>query len=721
MAGLGFGGLAGARLSRVTKSPLRLYAAVELGVALLALLLPLAFAPIGDAYANAYSALTPATLALLRFGMAFLVITPVTFLMGTTLPLMTRYFVREVSGAGPAIGLLYAANTLGATIGTLLSGFVLIEVLGLAQTSHVAVALNATAGLVALWLSRRERAGRAAGHPAAFDDEKSQPAAAPSPQGRAVPRPLLFVATFTSGFVALALEVLWTREIAERTGSMIYLFVAILALFLVGITVGSRQYQFRSRPDRDTVATLGLLFAATGIVAVVSMAIGSIASDGPAQAARTVLLMLAVVVATGFMGYSFPLTGRLAMRSASEAGATIGTVYAANTAGGILGAFAGTFLLAGTLGTPGSILLVGLAEMLIGVALVAAGGRNGSPLAFRARVLGAAALSLIVIAADPALARTSTQNLVAGSNVVKTHAEDEIATVDAVGGAQTDRKLYVAGVGMTSLTVDTKLMAYLPKAARPQAKTLLAVCFGMGSTFRSSLILGLKTDAVDLSPSVPRQMRVFFPDASTYLGDSRGRVVAGDGRNFVRVGTARYDIIVVDPPPPVESAGTVVLYTREFMDQSKARLNPGGMMMLFMQNAVTIDGFKMHLRTFAASFRHVSVVFTPGTHGTYFFGSDQPVDFSPAALKRVLSSPQAVADLSESPDQIGGDSSSWPEALGQKVWLTDGQVGEFVGQGPVITDDRPRSEYFLLYRLANPDLTPVSEDSLRAAYPRGAG
>jgi spermidine synthase len=103
-----------------------------------------------------------------------------------------------------------------------------------------------------------------------------------------------------------------------------------------------------------------------------------------------------------------------------------------------------------------------------------------------------------------------------------------------------------------------------------------------------------------------------------------------------------------------------VLYTREFMDQSKARLNPGGMMMLFMQNAVTIDGFKMHLRTFAASFRHVSVVFTPGTHGTYFFGSDQPVDFSPAALKRVLSSPQAVADLSESPDQIGGDSSSWP-------------------------------------------------------------
>jgi hypothetical protein len=59
--------------------------------------------------------------------------------------------------------------------------------------------------------------------------------------------------------------------------------------------------------------------------------------------------------------------------------------------------------------------------------------------------------------------------------------------------------------------------------------------------------------------------------------------------------------------------------------------------------------------------------------------------------------------------------------LGQKVWLTDGQVGEFVGQGPVITDDRPRSEYFLLYRLANPDLTPVSEDSLRAAYPRGAG
>src|SRR6202043_4284591 len=103
-----------------------------------------------------------------------------------------------------------------------------------------------------------------------------------------------------------------------------------------------------------------------------------------------------------------------------------------------------------------------------------------------------------------------------------------------------------------------------PVALGPGSSRLLDICFGMGSTYRSSLILGLRTDAVELSPSVPSQMGAFFSDANQYLNNPKGRIIIADGRNYVRLSPNRYDVIVVDPPHPIWSAGTVGLYTSEF-------------------------------------------------------------------------------------------------------------------------------------------------------------
>src|SRR5438309_5636335 len=227
MAGLGFGGLAGGLAARRTLRPLRTYAFVELGIALLALLLPLAFDGIAGAYRSGYETLSPAELALVRFGLSFLAVAPVTFLMGATLPLLTAHFVHDLRQAGPTLGRLYAVNTLGATVGTVIAGFVLIELLGLSQTAHLAVLLNLTAGLGALLLSRFAIAGAAQ---VRTQQAGVLPVARTEPTGSRSPsRLLLFTATFVSGFVALALEVLWTRDPAEGSGSRIYLFVGILA------------------------------------------------------------------------------------------------------------------------------------------------------------------------------------------------------------------------------------------------------------------------------------------------------------------------------------------------------------------------------------------------------------------------------------------------------------------------------------------------------------
>jgi spermidine synthase len=121
-------------------------------------------------------------------------------------------------------------------------------------------------------------------------------------------------------------------------------------------------------------------------------------------------------------------------------------------------------------------------------------------------------------------------------------------------------------------------MAYLPKVVRPNANDFLDVAFGMGTTYRSAINLGMRTDAVDLSPTVPRMMPVFYADAEKYLNNPLGRVVTADGRNYVRLTSRRYDIVSVDPPPPIQSAGTVVLYTREFYADAHRHLRRDGLM-----------------------------------------------------------------------------------------------------------------------------------------------
>jgi spermidine synthase len=295
------------------------------------------------------------------------------------------------------------------------------------------------------------------------------------------------------------------------------------------------------------------------------------------------------------------------------------------------------------------------------------------------------------------------------------HTEDELATVDAVGGPA--KRLLIGGVGMTSLTVDTQLMAHLPKALRPGAKDFLVIAMGMGSTYRSGLRAGLRTDVVELSPSVPEMMPVFYDDAEQYLRHPRGRVIVTDGRNYVSLTDRRYDLITVDPAPPIESAGSVVLYTREFLAQCRRRLNPGGLFTLWMPYALPMEDFKTHARTFRSVFAHTSLILAPGRHGLYMMGSDAPITLDDQAIRRHVGNPRTMADLRQMPDHPAriANADGWVRAIRAGEWLVDAQVDAFVGTGPLITDDRPRSEYFLWRRAGLADKAYIDEPTLLRA------
>ena len=768
MAGLGFGSLAGGRLAGTSRRPLRLYGLVELAVAAMATLLPFAFHGLADLYRGLWPSLVerPGQLAGVRFGLALAAVAPATFLMGMTLPLLTRYLVRTLDEAGARLGELYAANTAGAMAGTLLGGFVLIELFGLRLTSYLAVALNLTAGLGALALSRRWEAGASSEEAqAGRDGQPAGPEQAPAGRGARPVRPevpgwfrprrrAVLAATFVSGFVSLALEVLWTRMLAEGTGSSIYIFTTILAIFLFGIALGSFLYRRFSRPAGERLGTLGLCLAGVGVLAQATVVLGSGMVGHVPFVVRTVVALLP---ATILMGYAFPLAGRLATPSAEAAGGSVGLLYAGNTGGSILGSFGAAFVLARTLGTNGSILLLGGLNLLAGAILFIAGpagrtepgrpapdpGRRaadpGGPGATpdpgttgpgawrggrrRARVVGAAmaglaVLGLVASSLDLPVTRTRTENELRRTGLPVTHAEDELATVDTVGGPAKGRRLLVGGVGMTSLTVDTKLMGYLSKALRPDARDFLVIAFGMGGTYRSGLELGLRTDAVELSPTVPSRMPVFFPDADRFLHHPKGRVIVSDGRNYVRLARETNDMVAVDPAPPIESAGSVVLYTREFLTEGKARLRPGGTFMLWIPYALPMDDFKEHVRTFAGVFGHVRLVLSPGRHGVFMFGSDAPLDFNEASIRQVLGNPAALRDLNDVPDHPPTDADGWVEVVRRSQWLADDRLRSFIGSGPEITDDRPRSEYFLWRRAFMDDRAYISESSLLRAAPR---
>jgi predicted membrane-bound spermidine synthase len=822
MAGLGFGSLAGARWAGRSARPLRLYGALELGVAIFAVLLPFAFDDLAEVYRGAYPGLLDNTVALtaVRFALALAAVAPATFLMGATLPLLVRHLVRTLDETGARLGELYAANTTGAVTGTVIAGFVLIEFLGLRLTSYVAVALNLIAGLGALALSR------AATRRSADGDHSAELGAGGRKEDRAIasegefhpvdedahavggpdeamaerphaPRWAILLATFVSGFVALALEVLWTRMLSEGTGSSIYIFTTILAIFLAGIAIGSAAYRRWSNARRDRAGTLGICLAVVGALAQATVVLGSGVVGTVPFVVRTVVVLLP---ATILMGYAFPLAGRLVTPSAKAAGGSVGLLYAANTAGSILGSFSAAFILAGTLGTNGSVLLLGGLNLLVGAALLLAdpvwharaygastaasatrelggstrpnaatangdgarsgngvtaagspttasagttatatgdtpGSGNGSGPAVnadgparrgdgrRARVAAAAftvlaVLGLVASSIDLPITRTATENRLRSLGLPVTHAEDELATVDTVGGPAAKRRLLIGGVGVTSLTVDTKLMGYLSKALRPQAQDFLVIAFGMGSTYRSGLELGMRTDAVELSPTVPSRMPVFFSDASRYLDNPDGRVITSDGRNYVRLSRDTYDLIAVDPAPPIESAGSVVLYTREFLTEGKARLRPGGVFLLWMPYALPMDDLKAHVRTFHNVFPHVRLLLSPGGHGMFMLGSDAPLRFDDQSILQALGNQQAINDLADSPDYPRTDGPGWVQAVHRAEWLADDQVTAFTGPGSEITDDRPRSEYFLWRRAFMSDKAYVNEQMLRAATPK---
>jgi spermidine synthase len=689
--GMAIGSWIGGKAADRSSHPLRLYAALELTLAIIVILTPLTFGLIHEAYRAAFSSLESqrSILSLLRFALALAALAPATVLMGATLPTLTRYLAREASALGTAFTRLYVANTMGAVFGAAAAGFILIELLGLSGALLVGAACSATAGIIAILFDFLSPKGTAV--------NAESTAGIESVSGKN--RTLALGFAFVSGFTALSYQTLWTRLIASGTGSSTYVFTTILTIFLVGLAMGGVEYKrVRARltdvPGAIAISQVTLAFIAlTGILAMSVL--------DPFPGAFVWKALVVVLPATFIMGFSFPAASALIAGNSGDVGTRSGSLLAINTLGAIVGTFIVPFLLIPLVGSPVVLALTASVNALTGIVIATRGKFRST--AKRGVVLTALAFipALAVMIGRGTLVDPNVARLRRAGATLYRSAEDEIAAVQS-GEADGRKQVWVTGFSMTFLTVDAKLMPLLPLMLRPDSKSVLTIAFGMGSSFRSALIAGLRSDAVELVPSVPLMFEDFYPDAQRFTSSDNGRIVIADGRNFVELTDRKYDIIVVDPPPPLQSSGVSIISSREFYKASMERLNPSGVMMQWVPWGQSMEDFKTHVRTFHSVFPNVIIASGPGGNGFYMLGSRDPVTFEEANVRSILSRRNVAQDISSAYDSPAHDVETWERLIPKLVRLTGRDVALFAGHGQLITDNRPLPEYFLIRSMKHP-------------------
>jgi len=255
------------------------------------------------------------------------------------------------------------------------------------------------------------------------------------------------------------------------------------------------------------------------------------------------------------------------------------------------------------------------------------------------------------------------------------------------------KQLFVNGVGMTKVTPITKFMAHFPMAFldRPP-QHVLDICFGMGTTYRSMLSWGVRTDAAELVPSVPAVFSFFHTDAPQVWRSPLGRVYVDDGRRHLERTQEMYDVITIDPPPPIAAAGSSLLYSKEFYATAKRRLQPGGIVAQWVPGGDHAD-LAAVTRAMRESFAYVRVFVSVERWGLHLLASDAPIPNRSAheLANRLPASAQA--------DLVEWGPYRTPEAqfnalLRNEVAVDD--VLRLAPSAPAMTDDRPINEYYLI-------------------------
>jgi spermidine synthase len=726
LGGLGLGAIVGGRLAARTRQPLLMYARLEVLVAAMGLLSPLAYLAARPLFASLYGAMggSGAAFLLARFALLFVALLIPTIAMGATLPLLVSAFARREKEFGGSVSRLYAVNTAGAVCGVALAGFALIPSLGLWKTAAVAAALDL---LVAAAVIRTKPEPTAEPTPVPLSTPATgTPAAA---EGLAPFTPFILPAFAVSGFCAILYEVGWTRILSVPFGGMVYSFSAILATYLLGIAAGAALAALLLRFFKTPVALFGLFqLLLAGAVLLGARAFetlpdlqASLIAQSRGSAPRlffgeALVSARIVLLPTFFLGALFPLAAAIYQRGRREAGASVGAIYAANTLGSIAGSVLTAFVLIPLIGSLRAILFAALANAILGCAalLLGEGARTGRALAAVAAVAGTVAVAAFATPTWQAermsfgFVRLLRAYEFGGENLVHRalqkighsvqlerllfYKEGRVATVTVLETG--DRRALLIN-GKTDATTGSGedmaqqvMVGQVPLLLAPQAKSVCVVGYGSGVTTHAVLTHPIATAlTIELEGAVVEAAPFFEAAAHRPLDDPRSRLVVEDAGTYLRSTKENFDVIISEPSNPW-IAGVGNLFTKEFYEEARRRLNPGGVFCQWIQTySVSQATLSTVFRTVVTTFPHGQLFYVESSADLIILASpDRELYLDRASMEAVLHRPEVAADFA----RIGIHSVN--DVLGAYRGRLD-RVAREAGPGPINTDDNSWLEH----------------------------
>ena len=641
MGGMCLGSLLLPRIIPARHHPLRVYAALELGIGLIGSL-----ALVGMPLINGlYTAWAGSGIGgiLFRGAVAGFCLLPPTMLMGATLPAISRWLETTPEGVS-WLGFFYGGNIAGAVVGSVLAGFYLLRVFDNAVATYVAVALNVTVALLGLAIARLTP----------YTVRESEAAAvAPAPG-----TDLVYVVIALSGMTALAAEVIWTRILSLLFGATVYTFSLILAAFLIGLgigsSVGSAAARNVARP-RTALAWCQLLLcvamAWTAHVLTESLPywpINPSITNDPwfTMELDMVRCLWAVLPPAILWGASFPLALAAVASAGQDPARLVGGVYAANTVGAIVGSLGASLVLVAWIGSQHAQQVLIVVSMVAGLLVLEplAAGDQAKPL--KAQVPGMIGVA-VAIALGALLIRsvhevpglliaygryTATRTNQASEIIYK--GEGMMASVAVSRLSDGVLNYHNAGkVQASSEPQDMRLqrmLGHLTTLIPDHPRRVMVIGFGAGATAgAASIDPAVEHERiVEIEPLVPKVVSMYFSDHNFDVArNPKVRISIDDGRHFLQTTSEKFDGITSDPLDPWVK-GAAMLYTREFFEEAKRHLNPGGVVTLFVQLYESSPAaVKSELATFFEAFPN-GVVFGNTTNGegydTVLVGQVQP-------------------------------------------------------------------------------------------------
>jgi spermidine synthase len=692
MGGMCLGSLLLPKYLNPRHHPLRVYAYLELGIAVFGVIVLFAVPIVGRIYTSIAG--TGQVSLVLRAIVASICLLPPTLLMGATLPAIARWVETTPKGVS-WLGYFYGGNLAGAVVGSLLAGFYLLRVFDMPTATAAAVALNVVVALVALAIAARTP------HTVitATADAPSV-AAAPLEVSR-----LVYIAIALSGLTALGSEVVWTRMLSLLFGATTYTFSLILAVFLVGLGIGSSLGSAMARNLSNPRIALGwcqlglcVCLAWAAYATSVSLPYWpinpsistSLTFNFQLDLMRAIWVMLPGAI---LWGASFPLALAGVAGPGQDSGRLVGGVYAANTVGAIVGAVVVSLVLVGTVGSQKTQqVLIGVAAMAALLMLMPVAGEARRPLTSTPVVVIGIALVAGLLARTVApipwllVAYGRYAATWVGQNEMVYVGEGVTASVAVTRTPTGVLNYHNAGkVQASSEPQDMRLQRMLGHITTLVPKTptkVLVIGCGAGVTAGAVSIDPMVKDQTiaEIEPLVPRVVSTHFAAHNfDVVNNPKVKIHLDDARHYLLTTDEKFDAITSDPLDPwVKGAAT--LYTREFFEVVRSHLNPGGVVTLFVQLYESSEAaVKSEIGTFLEVFPN-GAVFANTVNGQGYdlvlFGQVDGGKINVDAVQARLSDP-ANAAVAKSLGEVGINSAV--DLFGtyagrksdMKTWLSD--------------------------------------------------